>query len=189
MRRGYLLLTLMLCISTSAFAQKLDADYYVYPLRDVAGYYSANFGEMRPNHFHSGTDFKTDGVEGKSVVAVADGYVSRVLYSPSGYGLALYIAHPNGTISVYGHLSRFRKDIAEFVFKERHRQQHRRKRHLIAQRHTGRLRRTNANLPANAAVDCIVALLLLFAQFLGTCRSKAKHFHPSFCSLYHKKQI
>ncbi|MBR3703671.1 MAG: M23 family metallopeptidase [Alistipes sp.] len=123
MRRGYFLLTLMLCIATSAFAQKLDADYYVYPLRDVAGYYSANFGEMRPNHFHSGTDFKTDGVEGKSVVAVADGYVSRVLYSPSGYGLALYVAHPNGTISVYGHLSRFRKDIAEFVFAERHRQQ------------------------------------------------------------------
>lgn len=114
---------LSLCIATAAFAQKLDADYYTYPLRNVAGYYSANFGEMRPNHFHSGVDFKTDGVEGKVVVAVADGYVSRVLYSPSGYGLALYVAHPNGTTSVYGHLSRFRKDIADFVFAERHRLQ------------------------------------------------------------------
>ena len=123
MRRGYLLLTLMLCIATTAIAQKLDADYYAYPLKNVAGYYSANFGEMRPNHFHSGIDFKTDGVEGKSVVAVADGYVSRVAYSPSGYGLALYVNHPNGTTSVYGHLSRFRKDIADFVFAERHRQQ------------------------------------------------------------------
>ena len=102
-------------------AQKLSADYYTYPLRDVAGYYSANFAEMRPNHFHSGIDFKTDGVTGKSVVAVADGYVSRVLRSPSGYGLALYVNHPNGTTSVYGHLSRFRKDIEEFVFAERHR--------------------------------------------------------------------
>ena len=123
MRRGYILLNLLLCITTTAIAQKLDADYYTYPLKNVAGYYSANFGEMRPNHFHSGIDFKTDGVEGKSVVAVADGYVARVAYSPSGYGLALYVNHPNGTTSVYGHLSRFRKDIADFVFAERHRQQ------------------------------------------------------------------
>ncbi|NBJ04736.1 M23 family peptidase [Alistipes sp. Z76] len=104
-----------------AAAQRLDPEYYEYPLRDVAGYYSANFGEMRPNHFHSGVDLKTDGVEGKAVVAAADGYVSRILQSPSGYGLALYIAHPNGTTTVYGHLSRFRKDIADFVFAERHR--------------------------------------------------------------------
>lgn len=104
-----------------AAAQRLDPEYYEYPLRDVAGYYSANFGEMRPNHFHSGVDLKTDGVEGKAVVAAADGYVSRILQSPSGYGLALYIAHPNGTTTVYGHLSRFRNDIADFVFAERHR--------------------------------------------------------------------
>ncbi|MBR7114580.1 MAG: M23 family metallopeptidase [Alistipes sp.] len=105
----------------TAWAQKLDPSYYDFPLRDVAGYYSANFGEMRPNHFHSGTDFKTNGVEGKPVIAVADGYVSRILQSPTGYGLALYVVHPNGTTSVYGHLSRFRKDIADYVFAERHR--------------------------------------------------------------------
>lgn len=111
----------MLCLHAAAWAQKLDPSYYDFPLRDVAGYYSANFGEMRPNHFHSGTDFKTNGVEGKPVIAVADGYVSRILQSPTGYGLALYVVHPNGTTSVYGHLSRFRKDIADYVFSERHR--------------------------------------------------------------------
>ena len=102
-------------------AQKLSAEDYVYPLKNVAGYYSANFGEMRPNHFHAGTDFKTDGVEGKEIVSVADGYISRISLSPSGYGLALYVSHPNGTTSVYGHLSRFRKDIHEFVLSERRR--------------------------------------------------------------------
>ena len=111
----------MLCAAFSAAAQSLNPADYDFPLRDVAGYYSANFGEMRPNHFHSGTDFKTDGVEGKPVVAVADGYVSRILQSPSGYGLALYVVHPNGTTSVYGHLSRFRSDIAEYVKVERRR--------------------------------------------------------------------
>lgn len=105
----------------------LDPDYYAYPLKNVAGYYSSNFGEIRTNHFHSGVDFKTDGVEGKEVVAVADGYVSRIFQSPSGYGLALYVAHPNGTTSVYAHLQKFRKDIADYVFAERHRQ----KRHRI----------------------------------------------------------
>lgn len=120
MRRIYIL-ALLLCLHATAWAQKLDPSYYDFPLRDVAGYYSANFGEMRPNHFHSGTDFKTNGVEGKPVIAVADGYVSRILQSPTGYGLALYVVHPNGTTSVYGHLSRFRKDIADYVFAERHR--------------------------------------------------------------------
>ena len=120
MRRLFIL-TILLCCAHICSAQKLDPAYYDYPLRNVAGYYSANFGEMRPNHFHAGTDFKTDGVEGKPVVAVADGYVSRVSQSPTGYGLALYVTHPNGTTSVYGHLSCFRKDIADFVFSERHR--------------------------------------------------------------------
>lgn len=120
MRRLFILTILLLC-ATVCLAQSLDTAYYDFPLRNVAGYYSANFGEMRPNHFHSGIDFKTDGVEGKSVVAVADGYVSRISQSPTGYGLALYVTHPNGTTSVYGHLSRFRKDIADFVFTERHR--------------------------------------------------------------------
>ena len=120
MRRLFILTILLLCAGVCS-AQNLDPAYYDFPLRNVAGYYSANFGEMRPNHFHSGIDFKTDGVEGKSVVAVADGYVSRVSQSPTGYGLALYVTHPNGTTSVYGHLSRFRKDIADFVFTERHR--------------------------------------------------------------------
>lgn len=123
MRRLTHILTAVCAIlaSSTSYAQKLSADYYTYPLRDVAGYYSANFAEMRSNHFHSGIDFKTDGVIGKSVVAVADGYVSRVSRSPSGYGLALYVNHPNGTTSVYGHLSHFRKDIEDFVFAERHR--------------------------------------------------------------------
>ena len=113
---------ILLCgMGVKSMSQTLDASYYDYPLRNVAGYYSANFGEMRTNHFHSGVDFKTDGVEGKEVVAVADGYVSRIFLSSSGYGLALYVTHPNGTMSVYAHLSEFRKDIADYVFAERHR--------------------------------------------------------------------
>lgn len=111
---------LLLC-STSVSAQSLNPDDYVFPLRDVAGLFSANFGEMRPNHFHSGVDIKTDGVTGKPVLSTADGYISRIAVTPGGYGRAIYITHPNGTTSVYGHLSKFRDDIEKYVYEERYR--------------------------------------------------------------------
>lgn len=68
---------------------------------------SGNFGELRSNHFHSGVDFKTQGVVGKSIKCVADGYISRVTVRPGGYGKALYVIHDNGYMTVYGHLERF----------------------------------------------------------------------------------
>ena len=66
----------------TARAQQLNPDDYIFPVQEVAGLFSANFGEMRPNHFHSGIDIKTDGVTGKPVVAVADGYISRIAVTP-----------------------------------------------------------------------------------------------------------
>ena len=76
---------------------------------------SATFGEIRPNHIHAGLDIKTQGVEGKKVYAVADGYVSRIGVSPYGYGNVLYITHYDGYTSVYAHLQRFSGEIAKFV--------------------------------------------------------------------------
>lgn len=78
-------------------------DYFSSPL-DIPLYLSGNFGELRPNHFHAGLDIKTNKHEGLNVYAVADGYVSRIKISLYGYGKAIYITHPNGFTSVYGHL-------------------------------------------------------------------------------------
>lgn len=108
-------------IPRAARAQSPDPADYIYPVCDVAGLYAASFGEMRPDHFHSGVDIKTDGVEGKPLVAVSDGYVTRIAVSPSGYGRALYLALDNGTTAVYGHISRFRDDIERSVRCERER--------------------------------------------------------------------
>ena len=118
--RRILTLLLFTTICSGAQGQRLNPGDYIYPIRGVAGLYSANFGEMRPGHFHGGIDIKTDGGEGKPLVAVADGYVSRVSVSPSGYGRAIYLTLGNGTTAVYGHLQRFRKDIEERVREERH---------------------------------------------------------------------
>ena len=76
---------------------------------------SANFGELRIDHFHSGLDIKTQGVTGKEVVAAASGYVYRISISPGGFGKALYIRHPSGYSTVYGHLDKFTPEIEEYV--------------------------------------------------------------------------
>lgn len=117
--RRFLTVLLFAAIGPGAQAQRLDPDDYIYPIRDVARLYAANFGEIRPAHFHAGVDIKTDGAEGKPLVAVADGYVSRVSLTAGGYGRAVYLTLRNGTTAVYGHLQRFRDDIEEHVRQER----------------------------------------------------------------------
>ena len=76
---------------------------------------SANFGELRNNHFHSGLDYRTQQSVNKPVYSIDDGFVSRINVSPGGYGLALYIDHPGGQTSVYGHLNSYSKKIADYI--------------------------------------------------------------------------
>ena len=76
---------------------------------------SGNFGELRANHFHGGVDFKTQGVVGKPIRCIADGYISRVTVTPGGYGQAVYITHDNGYTSVHGHLHRFMDGVQQVV--------------------------------------------------------------------------
>ena len=68
---------------------------------------AGNFGEPRPNHFHGGLDIRTEGVEGKHIYAIGDGYVSRITVGKEGFGNAVYITHPTGQTSVYCHLKSF----------------------------------------------------------------------------------
>jgi len=79
---------------------------------------SGSFGELRSNHFHSGLDFKTTGKEGLPVYATGDGYVSRIKISTFGYGKAIYITHPNGYTSVYGHLQKANGVIQDYIKKK-----------------------------------------------------------------------
>jgi len=89
---------------------------------DIKIYLSGTFGEPRSTHFHTGIDIKTHGVEGKKIYSVAEGYVSRVSVSPFGYGNAVYVTHPNGMVSVYGHLQKFASKIQEWVKQQQHAQ-------------------------------------------------------------------
>jgi hypothetical protein len=85
---------------------------------DILPNMSGSFGELRPNHFHSGVDFTTNSQCGQKVYAVADGYVSRIRISATGYGKAVYITHDNGYTTLYGHLDGFTHAIDSVVVAE-----------------------------------------------------------------------
>lgn len=91
-----------------------EAVKFVSPL-DIPLLLSANFGELRANHFHSGVDFKTQGRTGLKVYAADEGYISRIAISPWGYGKALYITHPSGYTTVYAHLHSFASFITDTI--------------------------------------------------------------------------
>ncbi|MDQ0108067.1 murein DD-endopeptidase MepM/ murein hydrolase activator NlpD [Chitinophaga terrae (ex Kim and Jung 2007)] len=81
---------------------------------------AGNFGELRPNHFHSGLDIKTQQRENLPVHAAADGYVSRIGVSHTGFGNVLYITHPNGYTTVYAHLNSFFPALQQYVKKQQY---------------------------------------------------------------------
>ncbi|MGD9929285.1 MAG: M23 family metallopeptidase [Mangrovibacterium sp.] len=103
----------------TVFSQAPALDYYNAPVK-IPMLLSGNFGELRSNHFHSGIDIKTNGQNGVPVYPAADGEVSRIYISPGGFGLALYIDHPNGSTTVYGHLQKLRDDLAAFARSEQY---------------------------------------------------------------------
>ncbi|TCN56579.1 M23 family peptidase [Flavobacterium circumlabens] len=109
------LLTLFFC--NFIFAQTPYPKDYFRPPLDIPMQLSGNFGELRPNHFHAGFDLKTNQREGLNVYAVADGYVSRIKMSTFGNGKCIYITHPNGYTSVYGHLQNTIGPIQDYVQK------------------------------------------------------------------------
>ncbi|MEN7547906.1 M23 family metallopeptidase [Rapidithrix thailandica] len=98
------------------FSDDKTPPYYIFPIQPgQQNHLSGSMGELRGSHFHGGIDIKTGGVEGLPVYAAADGYVYRIKVSPVGYGNALYMKHPNGTITVYGHLKDFNPEIARYI--------------------------------------------------------------------------
>ena len=108
------ILLLLLASPTLLVAQEKSEKQFVSPF-DFPLFLSGNFGELRANHFHGGVDFKTQGVVGKPVRCIADGYISRVTVTPGGYGQAVYITHHNGYTSVYGHLQKFKSEVEKLV--------------------------------------------------------------------------
>lgn len=114
---GFFFLFLLIKVDVAAqfFPPKnYPKNYFAYPVVAKKSL-SANFGELRPNHYHMGFDCRTDQVQNKEVLAAADGYVAKVKIESWGYGRAIYINHPNGLTTVYGHLNDFYPELENYV--------------------------------------------------------------------------
>jgi hypothetical protein len=116
------LLFLVLFFPAAAFGQETSKTDFSSPV-DFTILLSGTFGELRTAHLHSGIDIRTQGVEGKPIKAIADGFISRIVVSPVGFGKAIYIDHPNGNTSVYAHCLSFYADVDNYVRQEQYREE------------------------------------------------------------------
>ena len=114
-KKGSIVIILSLFVFYSYCQSHSQSNYH--PPLSIPLILSANFGELRANHFHMGVDFKTNQKEGLTIHAIEIGYLSRVKVSPHGYGKVLYVNHPNGITSVYAHCSKFSEKIDAIVDK------------------------------------------------------------------------
>ncbi len=94
---------------------KPEVSNYQYPVDNIRSI-TGTFGELRPNHFHSGMDIRIGGVIGTPIHATNAGYVYRIRVNPYGFGKALYLRHQDGQYSVYAHMSGFIDEIADKVY-------------------------------------------------------------------------
>src|SRR3954453_15222307 len=109
------LLTALFASSQSEYPLK----YFQNPL-DIPMSLAGNFGELRPGHYHMGIDLKTNQRENLPGEAAAEGYVSRIKIEPGGFGRAIYITHPNGFTTVYGHLNNFAARIDDYAKRQQY---------------------------------------------------------------------
>ena len=95
-------------------------NYFKWPVGAAETGIVANFGELRPNHYHMGLDCRTDHKENVPVYASADGYIAKVKIEPYGFGRCIYINHPNGLTTVYAHLNAFEPALEKYVTQQQY---------------------------------------------------------------------
>ncbi|MFM7015241.1 MAG: M23 family metallopeptidase, partial [Bacteroidota bacterium] len=110
----FFLLLLFFVVPIEIFAQQPKVPSFISPV-NIPISLAGNFCEIRPNHFHSGIDIRTNGKEGLPIFTIGNGYVSRIKVSPTGFGRVVYINHPEGYTSVYAHLSSFNAALSALV--------------------------------------------------------------------------
>lgn len=106
-------------LSVQVFSQGIIPNYFRSPVKPGGrNFLSGNFAELRPNHFHTGLDYKFGGVEGEPIYAAADGWVHRIKISTYGYGNVIYLKHPSGHITLYGHLRNFNPELQQYLIEK-----------------------------------------------------------------------
>ncbi|MDR2036753.1 MAG: M23 family metallopeptidase, partial [Bacteroidales bacterium] len=119
----HIFIVLFIFLSVFKVQSQQYPDTFFYRPLDIPVLLSGTFAELRPNHFHSGIDYRTQGVIGHKVYASESGYVSRIFVGPGGYGKAIYITHPNGYTTVYGHLEDFYDEVSTYVKQQQYKRE------------------------------------------------------------------
>lgn len=120
-RKGKLLLIIILALimKNQSLNAQMDSCLFISPVKHQI-ISSGSFGEPRSTHFHSGVDIKPYHGSGKDpLVAIGDGYISRIRITPDSYGKAIYLDHPCGYTSVYAHMDSFSSTIENYIDKVR----------------------------------------------------------------------
>ena len=115
MRNFINLLIIFIC-----YIQILFPKNYIWPTNS-SDKLSATFGEYRSGHYHAGIDVKTNNTIGHPCYAIEDGYISRLVTKPYGYGKAVYLKLYDGNIAVYAHLDGFNTVLDSIIRYEQNR--------------------------------------------------------------------
>lgn len=119
------LLLLSFChpVFSQLFPEKnYPRQYFQWPVGATVGI-AANFGELRPNHYHMGLDARTERKENMPVLAAAAGYIAKVKIEPFGFGRCIYINHPNGITTLYAHLNNFYPALEKYIKEQQYKLQ------------------------------------------------------------------
>ncbi|MES1219538.1 MAG: M23 family metallopeptidase, partial [Bacteroidota bacterium] len=84
---------------------------------------TANFGELRSDHWHMGLDIRTDQKENLPVYASAEGYIAHAGVRSQSFGRYIIINHPNGYSTLYAHLNDFFPPLEKFVQEQQYHQE------------------------------------------------------------------
>ena len=104
---------------STGLGQQIQKGYFQSPVKPGGrNYLAGNFSELRPNHFHTGLDYKFGGAEGEPIYAAAAGWIHRIKISSFGYGNVIYLKHPTGHITLYGHLRNFNPSLQAWMLKK-----------------------------------------------------------------------
>jgi murein DD-endopeptidase MepM/ murein hydrolase activator NlpD len=102
--------------------KKYPQGYFANPLT-IPMELTANFGELRPGHWHMGLDLRTQQKENLPVLASADGYIAHIGVRPQSFGKYIIIDHPNGYSTLYAHLNQFYPELEKFVREKQNEQE------------------------------------------------------------------
>ncbi len=126
LKNGFVILLFLMNgweLSAQVFpAKNYPQGYFAWPVLATKGIV-ANFGELRPNHYHMGLDVRTDQRQNLPVVAAADGYIAKIKIEPFGFGRCIYINHPNGLTTLYAHLNDFIPSVENYVKQRQYEQE------------------------------------------------------------------